>query len=76
MKTKVLHFALSETTHAMRFTKSAARRFETKLDELEAGAEIAASLAFIKNKLSDARDSLFAAEGEIGLLIFRQGSQH
>jgi hypothetical protein len=76
MKTEVLHLALSETTHAMRFTESAARRFETNLDELEAGSKIATSLAFIKNKLSDARESLFAAEGEIGLLIFRQGSQH
>jgi hypothetical protein len=76
VKTEILHLALNETTHAIRFTESAARRFEANLDELEARSEIAASIAFIKNKLSDARESLFTAEGEIGQLIFRQDPKH
>lgn len=73
MKQEALYFALNETTHALRFAESAAKRFETDVDELEAGSKMAVSVAFIKNQLSDAQASLFAAEGEIGRLILDAG---
>jgi hypothetical protein len=65
----MLFFALNETSHALRFAQSAARRFATDVEALEAGSATALSVAFIKNRLSDARDSLVAAEREIGILI-------
>ena len=69
MKREVLFFALHETTHALRFAESAAKRFAADIDELETGSEPAVSVAYIKNNLSDAQRSLSAAEGEIGRLI-------
>ena len=47
--------------------------FATDVDELEAGSKIAVSVAFIKNRLSDAQESLLAAEGEIGRLFHEGG---
>jgi hypothetical protein len=73
VKQEALYFALNETTHALRFAESAAKRFETDVDELETGSTMAVSVAFIKNQLSDAQASLFAAEGEIGRLILDAG---
>jgi hypothetical protein len=73
VKQEALYFALNETTHALRFAESAAKRFETDVDELEAGSKMAVSVAFIKNQLSDAQESLFAAEGKIGRLILDAG---
>ena len=69
MKREVLFIALNETTHALRFAESAARHFTSDTNELEAGSPAAASVAFINNRLSDAQESLTAAEGEIGKLI-------
>ena len=69
MQTQALYFALNETTHSLRFAESAAKRFTTDPDELETGSTAAASVAFIKNRLSDAQVSLAAAELEIGRLI-------
>jgi len=47
----------------------AAERFSADTDELEAGSLTAISVAYVKNRLSDAQESLTAAEGEIGTLI-------
>ena len=69
MKSEDLYFALNATTHALRFTEAAAKQFTADPDELESGSKKAASVAFIKNHLSDARTSLAEAEGEIGRLI-------
>jgi hypothetical protein len=69
VKREILYLALNETTHALRFAESAAKRFATDVDDLETGSKTAASFAYIKNRLSDAQESLFAAEGEIGRLI-------
>jgi hypothetical protein len=69
MKREVLFIALNETTHALRFAESAAKHFTTDTDELETGSTAATSVAYVKNRLSDARESLTAAEGEIGKLI-------
>lgn len=69
MKSEDLYFALNATTHAVRFAEAAARQFTADPDELETGSKIAASVAFIKNHLSDAKTSLTEAEGEIGRLI-------
>ena len=69
MNREELFFALNETTHALRFAESAASRFAINVDELVAGSKTAVSVAYIKNRLSDAQDSLAAAEGEIGRLI-------
>ena len=69
MKSEDLYFALNATTHAFRFTEAAARQFTADPDQLESGSKIAASVAFIKNHLSDAQRSLSEAEGEIGRLI-------
>jgi hypothetical protein len=60
---------LNATTHALRFAEAAAKQFSADPDELESGSNIAASVAFIKNHLSDAKTSLAEAEGEIGRLI-------
>lgn len=72
MQPEALYFALNETTHALRFAGSAAKRFTTDPHELEAGSAAAPSYAFIKNRLSDAQVSLAAAELEIGRLIEQQ----
>ena len=69
MKSEDLYFALNATTHALRFVEAAARQFTADPDELESGSKTAASIAFIKNHLFDARTSLGEAEGEIGRLI-------
>ncbi len=69
MKTDDLYFALNATTHALRFAEAAAKQFTADPDELETGSKTAASVAFIKNHLSDAQRSLSDAEGEIGRLI-------
>jgi hypothetical protein len=39
------------------------------VDKLEAGSRIAVSVAFIKNRLADAQESLSAAEGEVARLL-------
>ena len=64
-----LFFALNETTHALRFAESAAKRFAIDVDELDTGSRTAASVAYIKNRLTDAQASLALAEEEIGRLI-------
>ena len=69
MKSEDLCFALNATTHALRFTESAASYFTADTNELERGSKAAASIAYIKNHLSDAQKSLGEAEGEIGRLI-------
>jgi hypothetical protein len=69
MKRDALYFALNETTHALRFIESAAKRFRTDPDELETGSGLASSVAYITNRLSDARESLAAAEAEIGRIL-------
>ena len=65
MKREDLYHALNATTHALRFAQSAAKHFETDVDRLEIGSRVAVSVAFIKNRLSDAQESLSAAETEI-----------
>lgn len=72
MKPEVLSIALNETTHSLRFAESAVKRFTTDLDELEARSTAAASVAFIKNRLSDAQASLATAELEISRLVEQQ----
>ena len=69
MKSEDLYFAMNATTHALRFAASAAGYFTADTDELESGSKAAASVAYIKNHLSDAQRSLAEAEGEIGRLI-------
>lgn len=69
MKKEALDFALNATSHASRFVAMAAERFSADTDELEAGSLTAISVAYVKNRLSDAQESLTAAEGEIGTLI-------
>jgi hypothetical protein len=75
VQSEVLYFALNETTHALLFAESAAKRFTVDPEELEAGSTVATSIAFIKNHLSDAQVSLAAAELEIGRLI-QQSRSH
>jgi hypothetical protein len=50
MKRDALYFALNETTHALRFIESAAKRFRTDPDELETGSGLASSVAYITNR--------------------------
>jgi hypothetical protein len=69
MKLEDLYLALNATTHALRFAAAAAKPFAAETDELERGSQTAASVAFIKNHLSDAETSLGEAEGEIARLI-------
>ena len=69
MKRDDLYIALNATTHALRFAQSAVKPFATDVDELEIGSRIAVSVAFIKNRLSDAQESLSAAETEIARLL-------
>jgi hypothetical protein len=69
VKRQVLFFALNETTHALRYSEAAAKRFAIDVDELETGSTTAVSVAYIKNQLCDAKESLLAAEGEIGRLM-------
>lgn len=69
MKKEALDFALNATSHASRFVEMAAELFLADADELEAGSPAAISVAYLKNRLSDAHESLTAAEGEIRKLI-------
>lgn len=69
MKPEDLYISLNATSLALRLTASAAKPFETDIDELETGSDAAASVAYIKNRLSDAQKSLAEAEGEIGRLM-------
>jgi len=66
---EVLSLALNETTHAVLYVESAARRFVADIEELEAGSNLALSVGYIQNRLSDAHDSLGAAKQEIQRLI-------
>jgi len=50
VKRETLFLALNETTHAVRFTESAANRFATDVDELETGSKKAVSVAYIKRQ--------------------------
>ncbi len=68
-ETEDLYFALNATTHALQFAASAAECFTADSEELERSSLAAASIAYIKNHLSDAQGSLAEAEGEIGRLI-------
>jgi len=69
VKREVLFHAWNETTHALLFAQSAAKRFAADDVDLESGSKTAVSIAYINNRLSDAQDSLLAAEQEIGRLI-------
>ena len=69
MKREELLFALNETTHALRFAESAAKRFRVHAHELEAASRTATDVANIKNRLSDAQCELSAAAGEIKALL-------
>jgi Flp pilus assembly protein CpaB len=69
LKTEDLYIALNAITLALRLAASAAKPFTADIDELETGSKRAASVAYIKNHLSDAQKSLADAEGEIGRLI-------
>ena len=69
LKTEDLYISLNATSLALRLTTSAVKPFETDINALETGSEAAASVAFVKNQLSDAQKSLAQAEGEIGRLI-------
>jgi len=71
MKKEALDFALNATSHASRFVAMAADRFSADTDELEAGSSVASSIAYVKNRLSDAQESLTAAESETGILILQ-----
>jgi hypothetical protein len=69
VKREIFSLALSETTHALRYAESAARRFTNVLEEQEAGSKLAISVGYIQNRLSEAQASLEAAEQEIHHLI-------
>ena len=69
MKRDDLYIALNATTHAIRFAQSAAKPFATDVDELEIGSRVATSVAFIRNRLSDAQETLSAAATEITRLL-------
>lgn len=69
MQRQELLFALNETTHALRFTESAAKRFTVDLQGVEAASRAATAVAYIKNRLCDAQVELSAAAGEIGVLL-------
>jgi len=69
LKKEALDFALNATSHASRFVAMAAERFSADPEGLEAGSATAISVAYVKNRLSDAQESLTAAEGEIRKLI-------
>jgi hypothetical protein len=60
VKREVLFHAWNETTHALLFAKSAATRFAANGIELESGSKTAVSIAYIKNRLFEAQDSLLA----------------
>ena len=74
MKNQDLFFALNETTHALRFAQSAAKRFALDPAELEAGSAAAASAAYINNQLADAQTALSSAEAEMMKLLLTTGS--
>jgi hypothetical protein len=69
VKREDLLFGLNETTHALRFAEAAAGRFTVDPHQLEAGSTVAASVAYISNRLTDAQTSLTAAIVEIGKLM-------
>ena len=69
MNREVLSLAINETTHAVRYVESATRRFTTHIEGLETGSKLAISVGYIQTRLSDAHDSLVAAEQEIHRLI-------
>lgn len=69
MNREVFSLALNETTHALRYVESAARRFTTNIEGLEVGSKLAISVGYIQNRLTDAQASLVAAEQEIQRLI-------
>ena len=69
MKREILSLALNETTHALRYAESAARRFTIGIEELEAGSKLAISVGYIQNRLADAQTSLQGAAEEIDRLI-------
>ena len=71
MKREDLLFALNETTHALRFTESAAKCFTVDADEVEAAVETATSLVFIQNRLFDAKSDLSRAANEIRAFLER-----
>jgi len=71
MKKEDLYFALNATSHASRFAALAADRFSADIHELEGGSSVASSIAYVKNRLSDAQESLTAAESETGILILQ-----
>jgi hypothetical protein len=74
VKAEDLYTALNATSLALRLAASAAKPFEEDINELETVSETAASVAYIKNHLSDAQKSLADAEGEIGRLIHQSRS--
>lgn len=74
MKAEDLYISLNAISLALRLTASAAKPFDADIDELETGSEAAASVAYIKNHLSDAQKSLAEAEAEIGRLIQKNQS--
>ena len=69
MKRDDLYVALNAITLALRFAQTAARPFALDVDKLEAGSQIARSVAFIKNRITDAQESLSAAQREIPRLL-------
>ena len=69
LKRDDLYIALNATTHAIKFAQSAAKPFAADVDELEIGSRVAGSVAFIRNRLSDAQESLSAAETEMARLL-------
>lgn len=64
-----LSFALNETTHALRFAQSAAKRFQLDVEHWEAGLKTTTSVIYGSNRLLDAVTALSDAELEINLLI-------
>ena len=52
MNREVLSLALNETTDALRYVESAARRCTTDIEELEARSKLAILIGYLKNRLS------------------------
>lgn len=74
MKRHALFSALNETTHALKFSESAAKRFTGDAEELEATSKTATSVAVISNRLADAQHALVQVELEIRRLIQEIGA--
>ena len=72
MKRDDLYISLNATIHARRFAQSAAKPLATDVDQLEIGSRVAASVAFIRNSLFDAQESLSAAETEMARLLHEE----